>query len=365
MAASLRRDRDRRRAQRPGRRRLPRQGGQEGASSLERRDVAGGILANSELAPGVRSPSGSCTRSAACATSVVKDLKLGAARPRADRARGPRVRAAARRWRHHVLRRRGHDRRGPACDQRGRRGRRYVAFDQKVRALSSFLAHVNAAIPPDIKSPSVADAIAGLKLGRAFKGLGAKPGREVTRAMPMAIADFVREGLEHDAVVAGPSRSRAILFTAMGVVVGRHGVRVPERLRRQRRRRDRADARTRRAAPARSPRRWLDPPQAVRRRDPHRRRGRRRSSRTTTAAPSGVRAGGRRRRCEARAVVSAADPKRTLTRLVDPVVLGPHLVWRAGQHPDARHDGEGEPRAVGRRRRSPGRTRPSSCAAAS
>jgi phytoene dehydrogenase-like protein len=32
----------------------------------------------------------------------------------------------------------------------------------------------------------------------------------------------------------------------------------------------------------------------------------------------------------ARAVVSGTDPKRTLTRLVDPVALGPHLVWRAG-----------------------------------
>jgi phytoene dehydrogenase-like protein len=31
----------------------------------------------------------------------------------------------------------------------------------------------------------------------------------------------------------------------------------------------------------------------------------------------------------ARAVVSAADPKRTLTTLVDPVELGPHLRWRA------------------------------------
>jgi len=31
----------------------------------------------------------------------------------------------------------------------------------------------------------------------------------------------------------------------------------------------------------------------------------------------------------ARAVVSAADPKRTLTTLVDPVEIGPHLRWRA------------------------------------
>jgi phytoene dehydrogenase-like protein len=32
----------------------------------------------------------------------------------------------------------------------------------------------------------------------------------------------------------------------------------------------------------------------------------------------------------ATAIVSGADPKRTLTTLVDPVVLGPELIWRAG-----------------------------------
>ena len=43
---------------------------------LERRDVAGGILANSELAPGVRSPSLVHTVGR-LRDSVVKDLKLG------------------------------------------------------------------------------------------------------------------------------------------------------------------------------------------------------------------------------------------------------------------------------------------------
>ena len=50
---------------------------------------------------------------------------------------------------------------------------------------------------------------------------------------------------------------------------------------------------------------------------------------------------------QGRAIVTATDPKRALTQLVDPVALGPHLVWRARQHPHAGHDGEGEPRAVG------------------
>ncbi|MBA3690954.1 MAG: NAD(P)/FAD-dependent oxidoreductase, partial [Actinobacteria bacterium] len=181
---------------------------------LERRDVAGGILANSELEPGVHAPSLVHTVGR-LRPSVVKDLKLGAhglellepdVRVFAPQLGGEGITFYA----------------DPARTAAGLRSisdadaAGYEAFDRKVRALSSFLAHVNAAVPPDIKGPSFADAVAGLKLGRAFKGLGAKPGRELTRAIPMAIADFAREGLTHDAVV-GAVASRAILFTGMGV----------------------------------------------------------------------------------------------------------------------------------------------------
>ena len=38
----------------------------------------------------------------------------------------------------------------------------FVGFDQKMRAIASFLAYVQVAIPPDPKSPSLADAIMGL-----------------------------------------------------------------------------------------------------------------------------------------------------------------------------------------------------------
>jgi phytoene dehydrogenase-like protein len=44
----------------------------------------------------------------------------------------------------------------------------YPMFDKKVRSLSSFVAHLTAATPPDVKSPTFADAIVGLKLGKAF-----------------------------------------------------------------------------------------------------------------------------------------------------------------------------------------------------
>ena len=67
----------------------------------------------------------------------------------------------------------------------------------------------------------IADAISGLRMGWAFRGLGAKLGREAIRAMPMAVADLVQEVFEEEAV-RGPLSSRGVLFTALRPVVGGH-----------------------------------------------------------------------------------------------------------------------------------------------
>ena len=91
----------------------------------------------------------------------------------------------------------------------------YPAFDKKVRAVASFLAYINAITPPDAKSPSIADAIAGLKLGKAFRDLGAKTGREAIRALPMAVADLVAEVFEDEAI-RGPLATRGVLYTSTG-----------------------------------------------------------------------------------------------------------------------------------------------------
>jgi phytoene dehydrogenase-like protein len=91
----------------------------------------------------------------------------------------------------------------------------FEEFDRKVRAIASFLAYVNVATPPDPKSPSLSDAIMGLKLGKAFRDLGAKSGREAIRALPMAVADLVQEVFEDEAV-RGPLATRGVLFTSMG-----------------------------------------------------------------------------------------------------------------------------------------------------
>ncbi len=91
----------------------------------------------------------------------------------------------------------------------------FVGFDAKMRAIASFLAYINAVTPPDAKSPSLADAIMGLKLGKAFRDLGAKTGREAIRALPMAVADLVQEVFDDEAV-RGPLTTRGVLFTSMG-----------------------------------------------------------------------------------------------------------------------------------------------------
>jgi phytoene dehydrogenase-like protein len=91
----------------------------------------------------------------------------------------------------------------------------FEGFDAKIRAIASFLAYVNAATPPDAKSPSIADAVMGLKLGKAFRALGQKTGREAIRALPMAVADLVQEVFESESV-RGPLTTRGVLFTSMG-----------------------------------------------------------------------------------------------------------------------------------------------------
>src|SRR5262249_60902461 len=91
----------------------------------------------------------------------------------------------------------------------------FVDFDKKIRSIASFLAYVQVAIPPDPKSPSLADAIMGLRVGKAFRELGARTGREAIRALPMAVDDLVQEDFDDEAL-RGPIATRGVLYTAMG-----------------------------------------------------------------------------------------------------------------------------------------------------
>jgi phytoene dehydrogenase-like protein len=91
----------------------------------------------------------------------------------------------------------------------------YAPFDRLVRSLGRFLGELGGAAPPDIQVPRLGDALTGLRLTRAFRGLGKHDARSVLRVLPMAIADFVAESFETDAL-RGVLAARAIQNAAMG-----------------------------------------------------------------------------------------------------------------------------------------------------
>ena len=289
---------------------------------LERRDEVGGILANTSVAPGFTTP-GIAHTVGRLRQSVIKDLKLPTFglellepdvrmfAPQPDGSAvtfwGDPARTAA-----ELESRSPHD------------AAAYPGFDKKVRAVASFLAYINAITPPDAKSPSIADAITGLKLGKAFRDLGAKTGREAIRALPMAVADLVAEVFEDEAV-RGPLATRGVLYTSTGPwAAGSAAVFLMD------------SAGNDGGAPGQST------------------IARGGSGALAAALEASARAFGAEIRMgaevaeirsrdgrvvgvtlengesiDASLVVSAADPKRTLG-LCDPVELGPTMVWRAG-----------------------------------
>ncbi|HXU86630.1 MAG TPA: NAD(P)/FAD-dependent oxidoreductase [Verrucomicrobiae bacterium] len=200
-------------------------------------------------------------------------------------------------------------------------------FDRLVRSLGRFLAELAAETPPDIKAPRIGDALTGLKLGRTFRGLGRHDAHTILRVLPMAVADFVAEAFETDAVRAavawrgvrhsflGPwsAGSTAILLgDGAGNDGGAAGQTVfaiggPGAL-------SEALASAARAAGAEI--RCGAEVVAVVSRD----------NRVTGVA---LAAG---EEIHAPIVVSGLDPKRTLVELSDPVTIGPSMRWRAGNY---------------------------------
>jgi phytoene dehydrogenase-like protein len=289
---------------------------------LEAREKVGGILDTREIAEGFRAP-GIVHTIGRLRRSVISDLGLvghglvtidPAVRVFAPRADGPALTLWADATRTAAELRE----RSPADAQA------YPEFDKRIRALASFVAYLHAITPPDVKNPSMADALNGVKLGNAFRKLGARPGREATRAIPMAIADYVAEAFETDAV-RGAIAARATQYTAMGPwsagttavlladSAGNDGGAAgqstfarggPGTL-------AEALAGAARAFGAEI-RTGAEVVQVITRN--HRAYG--------VALASGE-------EIRARAVVSSADPKRTLTTLFDPVEIGPSLRWRA------------------------------------
>jgi len=289
---------------------------------LERRERVGGILDTVEVVDGVRAP-GIVHTVGRLRPTVIRDLGLvghglvtidPAVRVFAPQPDGPPLTLWA-------------DAARTAAELRERSTRDaevYPAFDKRVRALASFLSYLHAITPPDVKDPSLADALNGLRLGNAFRRLGAKPGREATRAMPMAIADYVAETFETDAV-RGAIAARAVQYTAMGPwSAGTTAVLL-------------SDSAGNDGGAAGQSVIARGGPGAVAEALANAARGFGAEIRTGTEVVRVVTKDHRSigvalangEEIPARAIVSGADPKRTLTTLVDPVELGPHLRWRA------------------------------------
>lgn len=289
---------------------------------LERRDRVGGLLDTVEVMPGVRAP-GPMPTVGRLRSSVATTLGLDAhglrtvapaARVFAPQPDGTSLTLWA-------------DPQRTAADLASRSAVDAAAwprFDGRVRALAGFLGAIARATPPDVKSPDVRDALTGLGLGRAFRRLGAREGREATRLIPMAIADMVAEefadpalravlsvrGVRHTSMGPWSAGTAAVFLSDAaegdGGAAGEATVAIggPAAL---------AAALAAAASAAGADiRTGVEVTQAIIRDG--------RVVGVVTAAGE---------RLEAAAVVSAADPKRTLTTLVDPVELGPHLRWRA------------------------------------
>ena len=290
---------------------------------LERRDVLGGAAGTSELAPGARVPTLAHTVGR-LRPSVVRDLEL---KRHGLSLVGPDVRVFAP---------------GPDGDAvvlwgdvaktaEGLRSRsaadadRYPAFDRLVRSLSGFLGELAGGAPPDIHSPGLGDALAGLRLGRTFRGLGRDDGRTITRVLPMAIADFVAESFESDAVQAAIAW-RGVQYTAMGPwSAGTTAVLLADSAGND------GGAAGQTVFARGGPGALVTALEAAAREAGVEIRT---GAEVVAITSSSGRATGvalaSGEELTARAVVAGIDPKRTLTQLADPVAIGPSLLWRAG-----------------------------------
>jgi phytoene dehydrogenase-like protein len=203
----------------------------------------------------------------------------------------------------------------------------YPEFDRLVRSLGRFLADLAAETPPDVKSPGIGDALMGLKLGRTFRGLGKHDSHTILRVLPMAVADFVAEAFETDALRAAIAW-RGVRHSSLGPwSAGSTAILL-------------ADAAGNDGGAAGQTVFAVGGPGAL-----------------SEALASAVRAAGGEIRCGAEvtaitsadgratgvvlaggeeiaasAVVSGLDPKRTLVELADPVAIGPTMRWRAGNY---------------------------------
>jgi phytoene dehydrogenase-like protein len=293
---------------------------------LERRGRPGGAVETSEVAPGFRVPTLAHTIGR-LRPAVVRELGLAG---HGLSLVGPEVRAfapspdgsAITLWAD--VARTADGLRGRSSRDASRDADRYPVFDRLVRSLGGFLAELAATTPPDIASPSLSGALTGLRLGRTFRGLGRNDARTLLRVLPMAVADLVGEAFEDDGLRAAIA-ARGVQLTAMGPwSAGTAGVLLADSAGTD------AGAAGQTIFARGGPGALTDAlVSALRSTGGEVRTGAdvvavtdRDGGVTGVALASG-------QEISSRVVVAAIDPKALLTRLMDPVTIGPSLRWRA------------------------------------
>ena len=290
---------------------------------LERRERVGGAADTTELAPGARVPTLAHTVGR-FRPAVYRELDL---KRHGLRLVSPEVRVFAPRPDGGAIVLEG----DPARTAEGLRATSardaaaWPGFERLVRSLARFLDAIGRTTPPDITGPGLGDALAGLRLGQAFRGLGRPDSRTILRILPMAVADFVAEAFETDALRAAIAW-RGVRYGAVGPWSGGTAAVLL------------ADSAGNEGAAAGETIFAVGGPgalsealaSAARAAGAEIRTGAevvavtsRRGRVTGVALASGE-------EIEATRVVAGTDPKRLLTELVDPVALGPSLGWRAG-----------------------------------
>jgi phytoene dehydrogenase-like protein len=292
---------------------------------LERRDHVGGAATTSELAPGFRVPTLAHTVGR-MRPFVVRDLRL---RDLSVDLVEPDVRAflplpdgrAVTLWADHA--RTAEEIRqafGPA-EAGGWR-----ELDRLVGRLGRVMAELGAVIPPDPKAIGFSDALVGLRLLRAYRGLRRADRDALLRVLPMPVADTVAEHLTADPLQAAVA-FRAVLYSRLGPMsAGTTATLLADS--------DAGGGAAGRTVFARGGPGALSEALAAAA------RGFGAEVRTGAAAARILSRDGRAEGVAlssgegiaAKVVVSAIDPKHTFLDLVDPVELGPHLRWRVSNY---------------------------------
>ena len=275
--------------------------------------------------------------------SVVRDLDLKRARPVAGRAGRARLRAAAATA---TRSRSGATRRGPprgCAAGRAHDAERYAGV-RPAGPLAGRLPRRDRGRRrrPTSQAPGLGDALAGLRLGRTFRGLGKHDGRTITagpadgRSPTSSPKSFETDALQ--AAIAW----RGVQYTSMGPWSAGTTAVLLVRLGRQRRRRGRPDGLRPGRARARWPRRSPRPPATagveirtgaeVARDHVARRAGDRRRRWPTARSSTG------------RAVVAGHRPEADADRAGRPGRDRAVAALAGRQHPDAGHGRQGQPR---------------------